>query len=473
MVDGYVQSLQIRQARHLFDEMPLRDITSWNTLLSGYYKANDPLQVFRSFLEIGRVGLVPNEYTMSTTIGAFHDSKFKLLIPQIHACLLRLGLGTSVFVGSALVKGYANIRDLEALQRSFDDLPFKDISSWNSLLSGYIELGYVEEAERIFLLMPLKNSISWTALLHGYMNRNMVDKARLMFDTMSHTVRNVYSWTAMINGYVKNEKYNAALLLFIKMVNSGAKPNHFTYSCILSACSSTSSLLLGMQVHTRVVKFGSPDSVVMLTALMDMYAKSGNINAALSIFQNMKDKNTVSWNSIIGGVARHGLGTRALEMFNDMIKEHVRPDEVTFVNVLYACGQGGLVERGEEIFKEMNTKYGINAELEHFACMVDLYGKAGQLEKAEKVIKEMKIEPDEVVWGAFLGACAMHSNLEMVEFAVEGIRRVRKDHVAVCSMFMKVYTETGSWSEVIKLKRRIQERRVRKQKAGSWVENNL
>ncbi|PKI44484.1 hypothetical protein CRG98_035119 [Punica granatum] len=470
VMDGLIENHRLNQAQRLFDEMPHRDVASWNTILSGYHRARDQSRVYLLLRKMGRFGFFPNEYTISIVITAFLGSKFSSLVPQIHARVFHLGLGSSVFVASALMKGYANIRESTGLQRLFNELLMKDVSSWNTLISGCMEIGCIEDAERAFRTMPAKNSISWTSLLNGYIINGRIDKAQLVFETIQESERNVYLWTVMISGYVKDKKYEEALMFFISMVNSGAMPNHFTYSCTLSACALTSSLLLGQQVHVRVVKYGMPNSVVLLTSLVDMYAKCGDIVSASRVFQKMQNKNSVSWNSIIGGLARHGLGTRALEMFEQMIEEGTKPDQVSFVNVLYACGHVGLVREGEAYFKSMKVKYGIEAELKHYACMVDLYGKAGELDKAERLIKEMPIEPDVVVWGAFIGASAMHSTRKLSEFAVQGIERLKKDHPAVYSMFLKIHAEEGSWSEVTELKRMLGRKHVEKQKAGSWVE---
>ncbi|KAM7495783.1 hypothetical protein LguiA_020197 [Lonicera macranthoides] len=283
--------------------------------------------------------------------------------------------------------------------------------------------------------------------------------------------RNVISWTAMIKGYVRYGKFVYALELFLLMLNSEIRPNHFTFSSVLDACAGCSSLSVGNQVHSFILKSGIHLDVVLSTSLVNMYAKCGDIKAAFCIFESMEKKNLVSWNSIIGGYARHGLAKRALEEFDRMIKGSVKPNRITYVNVLSACGHGGLVEEGERHFNSMKTKCGIHAGLEHYACMVDLYGRAGQLKKAEKLIKEMPLEPDVVVWGALIGACGLHSCLEVGEFAAGGLCKLEQGHPAVFSMLSKIHGEKGVWSSVIEIRRMLKESHTRKQKAGSWVES--
>ncbi|KAK3423709.1 hypothetical protein EUGRSUZ_H00915 [Eucalyptus grandis] len=474
LLRDYVRNRPLHQARGLFDEMPLKDVVSWNTMLSGYYRAKRPEDVYGCLGELGRCGVLPNAYTISMAISSFLDTRFKILVPQIHGRIVCLGMVSDVIVGSALMKGYANVGNPLALERVFDDLSAKPASSWNALVSGYMEMGHVEKAERIFHLMPesQKDVVSWTCLLCGYVRNKRIDEARSVFDRMS--VRDVFSWTAMMNGYVRNEKHEDALKLFVLMIKSGSRPNVFHYSCVLSACAGASSLVVGQQVHSSIIKCGIPESddVVVMTSLVDMYANCGEIDAAFCIFANIQNKNVASWNAVMGGYAWHGPGEKAIEIFESMVENGTKPDPITFINLLSACVHGGLVEEGAKFFDCMKTKYGIQPEVEHYACMVDLYGKAGLLEKAKKLIEEMPMEPDVVVWGAFIGACTMHSNLEFGEFAEKGIRRLKEHHPASYTMLLKIHGENGSWSRVLNLKRLMRKWHVRKQIAASWLDTS-
>lgn len=471
MIAEYVRNDQLRVAQKLFDEMPVKDVVSWNTMLSGLQKAKNPHGVNKCFLQMRRDGFRPNEYTISIVLSAFLGTEFDVLVSQIHAVVVRLALNSTVFVGSALLKGYANVGDRVALVRVFDEISAKDVSSWNALVSSYMELGCTLEAQRVFDGMPERNTVSWTSLVNGYIRNERVSKARSVFNKMRET--NVVSWTVMISGYVKNQKFVDALQLFLLMLKSGTLPNHFTFSCVLDACAGCSSLILGQQVHSSIVKSGMPEDVTLSTSLIDMYAKCGNIDAAFFIFGSMPKKNLVTWNSIIGGYARHGFATRALETFDRMTKCGVRPDEVTFTNVLSACGHGGMVEEGRNLFNSMNAKFEIQPQVEHYACMVDLYGKAGELEEAEKLIQGMPFQPDVVVWGALLGACGLHSSLELGEFAANELDKLKSDHPAIYSTLSRIHGEKGVWNSVLELRHTMKDKGGQKQNAGSWVESPL
>ncbi|XP_027352772.1 pentatricopeptide repeat-containing protein At4g02750-like [Abrus precatorius] len=468
MMTAYVQRHQIEHAHDLFDQMLLKDAVSWNIMLSGFHRTRNSDGLYHCFLQMGRAGVAPNDYTISTLLRAVIGTVLDFLVHQVHAQALHLGLNLNVFVGSSLIRAYASLREEDALKRVFDDILAKDVTSWNALVSGYMEVGNMVDAQTTFDVMPQRNIISWTSLVNGYIRNKRINKSRSVFNKMSE--KNVVSWTVMISGYVQNRRFMDALKLFLLMFKSGTRPNHFTFSSVLDACAGCSSLLMGMQVHMCVIKSGIPDDVISLTSLVDMYAKCGDMHAAFCVFESILNKNLVSWNSIIGGYARHGLATRALEEFDRMKKAGITPDEVTFVNVLSACVHAGLVEQGEKHFAAMLTKYGIQAEMEHYTCMVDLYGRAGKFDQAEKLIKNMPFEPDVVLWGALLAACGLHSNLELGEYAAERIRKLQSDHPVSYWMLSKIQGEKGIWSSVNELRDMMEERQIKKQKAVSWVE---
>ncbi|KAM5558401.1 pentatricopeptide repeat-containing protein [Rosa sericea] len=470
MIAEYVRNGQIGVAHNLFDEMPLKDVVSWNTILSaGLHNTKDPHGVNQCFLQMRRDGFRPNEYTISIVLRAFLGTLLNVLVPQIHALAILSALNSTVFVGSALMKGYANIGDRVAMARVFDEISAKDVSSWNALISSYMELGCMHDAQRVFDGMPERNIVSWTSLVNGYIRNRRVNKARSVFNKMS--AKNVVSWTVMISGYVKNQKFVDALQLFLLMLKSGTLPNQFTFSSVLDASAGCSSLIFGQQVHSRILKSGVPEDVTLSTSLVDMYAKCGDIAAAYCIFGSMPKTNLVSWNSIIGGYARHGFATRALEEFERMTNCGVRPDAVTFTNALSACAHGGMIEEGKSLFNSMKSKFGMEPQVEHYACMVDLYGKAGELEEAEKLIHGMPFQPDVVIWCALLGACGLHSSLKLGEFAAEELDKLESDHAAIYSTLSRIHGERGVWNSVLELRKTMKEKGVQKQNAGSWVES--
>ncbi|GAB2298458.1 hypothetical protein Dimus_032522 [Dionaea muscipula] len=475
MLKGYIQNSRLNYAQVLFDEMPLRDIVSWNTLLSGLQKERgDSINgLYRGYLELRRSRIQPNDYTFSIVITAVLGSVFDVLIPQFHAQIVCMGLNSSVFVGSALMKAYTAMRDRHALTRVFDEVLGKNVTSWNALIYGFMELGLTSEAERAFSVMSEKNVISWTTMVNGYLKNNQIGRARYLFNKMDD--KNVVTWTAMIHGYVQGSLCSTALELFVSMMESGTRPNQLTFSTVLDACAGFSSLPMGQQIHASIINHCIIPllDVILSTALVDMYAKCGDINTAFYIFEySIPEKNTTTWNVLIGGYALHGMPTRAIEEFHRMQRRssnNLMPNHVTFVNVLLACVHGGLVDEGERIFHFMESVCNVEPRKEHYACMVDLYGRAGLLHKAESVIIGMPFKPDVVIWGALLGACGLHANIVIGEHAADAIHLLERDHPAIYTMLSKILGEKGVWSAVIDLRNSMKEKLAKKQKAGSWI----
>ncbi|MBA0834376.1 hypothetical protein Goarm_006735 [Gossypium armourianum] len=467
---------QTEHAQELFDEVSLKTPASWNTFLSSLNKSQNPEAVYKGFLEMGRVGFKPKESTISTLVSAVSETKFNVLVPQVHALVVCLGLNMSMFVGPVLMKWYSRMGDVEGLGRVFDEILVKNAACWNALVSGYMEVGYFKQARRVFDKMPERDIVSWTSLIDGYIRNKWVNKARSMFNKMNQ--KNVVSWTVMINGYVQNERFREALKLFVLMLRSDTRPNQFTFSNVLDACAGCLYLITGLQVHSCILKFGIPQDLVLSASLVDMYAKCRNIDAAFCVFESMQEKSLVSWNSLIGGYARQGLGRRALQEFDRMISTGINPSQVTMFNVLLACRGSGLVKEGERQFNSMDCKYGIQPGLEHYACMMEIYGKAGQLGKAETLIKGMILKFDVVLWGAFLRAFYLYSGLEPPEFATEGILKLKTDYPAVYAAFRKIHGGTGKRSGVIEFrpsKEMKQRRNIAKQKAlrlNLWWKSN-
>lgn len=199
MIAGYFKHDQMQQAQMMFDEMPVRDVVSWNTMLSGFSMIKDLSGLYRCFLQMGRAGQKPNEFTFSIVIIAVLKSQFDALIPQLHGLILHLGLNSGVFIGSALMKGYTNLGDRAGLLRVFEDIVVKDVTSWNALILGYMDLGNTSEAQMAFEMMPEVNIVSWTTVVDGYIKNRKLKQARTIFNQMSE--RNVVCWTTMIKGY--------------------------------------------------------------------------------------------------------------------------------------------------------------------------------------------------------------------------------------------------------------------------------
>lgn len=292
--------------------------------------------------------------------------------------------------------------------------------------------------------------------------------ARYVFDEIPN--RNLSLWTTMICGYAQNFCYNEALGLFERMVVDGFEPNGATLASVLSACARSGCLELGERIHEFMRVKRVEVGVILGTALVYMYAKNGAILMARKLFDEMPEKNVVTWNAIICGLASHGLVDDALSLFESMKKDGiVVPNDVTFIGVLSACCHAGLIDVGREVFCSMKVVYGIEPKIEHYGCIVDLLGRGGKLLEAEELIKGMPLKPDVVILGALLAACKNNGHTEVAERVVKEILTLEPHNHGVHVSLSNMYAEAGQWQEVLRLRKMMKEEKLKKAPGWSLV----
>ncbi|OVA13928.1 Pentatricopeptide repeat [Macleaya cordata] len=348
-------------------------------------------------------------------------------------------------------------------------MPERDVFVWTTMVSVYVRNGDLMSARKLFDEMPERNIASWNTLMSGYAKLGKVESAAKLFDQMP--TRDLISWTTMISCYSQNKQFREAIEVFEEMKNEGFSPDEVTMATVISACAHMGALELGREIHLYVMRNGFNLDVYIGSALIDMYSKCGNLERSLVIFFKLQEKNLFCWNSIIEGLAVHGYGEAALEMFRRMESEKIKPNGVTFISVLSACTHSGLIEEARKIFLSMTRDYSISPGIEHYGCMVDLLGKAGLLEDALELVRSMKIEPNSVIWGAILGGCKLRGNIEIARVAVEKLMILEPDNSGYYALLINIYAEENQWSQVAKIRAMMKERRVQKKCPGSsWIE---
>ncbi|KAG6784082.1 hypothetical protein POTOM_009766 [Populus tomentosa] len=315
--------------------------------------------------------------------------------------------------------------------------------------------GDMKSALVLFDKMPTRNAVSWIEMIDGFARsgdmvaaRRNVKEARAIFDRVP--VRNLVNWNSLICGYSQNGFCEEALDAFGKMQNEGYEPDEVTVVGVLSACAQLSLLDVGKDVHKMICAKGLKLNEFVGNALVDMYSKCGDLTGARLIFERMTNKNNACWNSMISGFAVHGKTKEALEFFGRMEESNEKPDEITFLSVLSACVHGGFVEVGLEIFSKME-RYGLSASIQHYGCLVDLLGRAGRIQDTYHLIKSMPMKPNDTVWGAFLGACRIHMDNDMVEQVVEDVctsdSSVDSGNDPHYALLLNIYAGSGSWEK--------------------------
>ncbi|GAB2282932.1 Pentatricopeptide repeat-containing protein At2g22070 [Dionaea muscipula] len=435
-----MQSGCVDLARDVFEQMDQRDIISWNSMVSGYNQHGFDVEALHTFSEMLKSSFVPDRFTLASALSACANIGNLKLGKQIHAYMMR----TEFYFFGAVE---------------------------NALISMYSKCGGVKWAERIIERTGISNIdiIAFTALLDGYVKLGNIGPARHIFNSLKD--RDVVAWTAMIVGYVQNGLNDDAMALFRLMVREGPKPNSYTLAAILSASSSFASLDHGRQIHAVAVRSRVASQVSVSNALITMYSKAGSISHAKSVFALMNwQKDTVSWTSMIIALAQHGLGEDAIELFEKMLTVGIDPDHITYVGVLCACIHVGLVEKGRSYYTMMQNVHKIEPTPSHYACMVDLFGRAGLLQEAQEFIENMPIEPDVIAWGSLLASCKVYKNADLAKVVAEHLLVLDPDNSGAFSALANVYSACGRWAEAAIIRKSMKEKGVKKEQGLSWLQ---
>ncbi|XP_043708019.1 pentatricopeptide repeat-containing protein At1g08070, chloroplastic-like [Telopea speciosissima] len=489
----------LHYAHKLFAEISHPNTFTWNTIIRGYAKSPYPKPSLHLFNQMLQSGSTPNSFTFSFVIKACSHLAAYDEGRQLHGFILKSGVDSDLFSTNGLIHMYAACRKISLARRLFDTSYDKDSASWSSILSGYVNCGLIEQARQLFDEMPERGIVSWNAMINGYCKCGKIEAARELFNWMpSRNVeswntliagyakcsllhcsrnlfdemptRNIVSWSTMITAYAQGAQPNEALALFEKMKNAKVTPNWAALVSALSACAQLGALDQGKRIHLFVDQSKMKVDSIIGTALIDMYAKCGSIENAMRIFDMLASKDVFSWTAMIGGLAVNGNGKKALELFGQMERAGVRPNEVTFVGVLCACCHGGWVELGRKYFNSMRTIYGIEPQIEHYGCMVDTLGRAGLLEEAVSFIETIPMKANPVLWGALLGACWIHGNAKIGEYVGDHLVNLEPNDGGVYVLLSNIYATVGRWDDVRKMRMLMKSKGLRKSPGCSSLE---
>ncbi|XP_020091715.1 pentatricopeptide repeat-containing protein At2g22410, mitochondrial-like isoform X1 [Ananas comosus] len=426
-------------ARRVFDEIPSRNAVSWNSMIGGYSQLGDCKEAFSLFKMMRESGLVADEFTLVILLSACSQAENFELGRLVHQYIEVSGAKFDLIVRNALVDMYGKCGRLLMAQRCFDT-------------------------------MDVKNVVSWTSMVCAHAKHGLIEVARDLFDRMPE--RNIVSWNAMISCYVQNGLSHEALDLYDQMHASKVTPDEVTLIFVLMACAQNGNLVFGKNIHYQIRDNIEQPSIALFNSLIDMYAKCGPIEIALDLFSTMPSKSAISWNVIIWALAIHGRAFDAVDFFNQMIEEGFLPDGVTFVGLLSACSHCGLVEIGQSYFETMNVVYNVPYEIEHYACMVDLLGRGGLIQRAVELIKSMPMKPDIVIWGALLGACRIHGYARIGEQVMKHLLSLEMSGGGLHVLISNMYCENHRWEKMKTLRRVMREKGIKKDAGVSSIEIN-
>ncbi|GLJ53327.1 hypothetical protein SUGI_1137120 [Cryptomeria japonica] len=408
MIAGYAQSADLDKASRLFKEMPQKDVISWNAIIAGYAQNGFTEKAMEAFKQMQMAGSKPTSTTFATILPSCAKMGALEKGKHIHQSIIESGFSLDVVVASAMVDMYAKCGSIPKARKMFEKMPQRNVISWNTLISAYAQNGFVEKALQTFKQMQL----------------------------------------------------------------AGVQVDSTTFVSMLPACAKMGALEQGRDIHQYIIKSGFLSDVVVVNALIDMYAKCGSIHKARALFDKMPQRDLVSWTAMILGYAQNGSGKDALYLFELMKDTGTYPDHISFACILFACSHAGLVNEGCKYFKSMSDYYCIIPTSDHYVCMVDLLGRAGYLEESLNFIIKMPIKPLLVVWMCFLGACRSCKNTGLGVFAATLLFELDPKNVAAYVLLSNIYAEVGRWDEVQKLRRLMKDRGIKKIPGCSWIEDN-
>ncbi|KAL9234291.1 hypothetical protein vseg_009176 [Gypsophila vaccaria] len=452
LVDMYAKCGMIEDASTVFKSIGMKDVVSWNGMVTAYAQSGRFDEALSLFEDMKNETVEANIVTWTAVIAAYAQRERGYEALDLFREMISSGLEPNVVTLTSLLSGCACVGAL---------LHGKEAHCYalkRLQIQGYSELGHD---------ITIVNG-----LIDMYAKCKSFEIARKIFDSVRIEDRNVVTWTALIGGHAQHGDANEAIKLFSRMLQqTHTLPNAFTISCVLMACAQLGALRIGEQVHAYTLRNQlEPALLFVANCLIDMYSKSGNIDAAQIIFNSMRERNAVSWTSLMAGYGMHGRGKEAIQIFDQMRRDGLPPDGLTSLVLLYACSHSGLVEEGIEYFNNMAKEFGVVPGAEHYACVVDLLGRAGRFDQAKRIIDDMPMNPHPIIWISLLGSCRIHRNIELGEYAASRLSKLKSQDDGTYTLLSNIYAGARRWKDVSNIRSIMKQSGVKKKPGCSWVQ---
>ncbi|KAK4280632.1 hypothetical protein QN277_012234 [Acacia crassicarpa] len=471
MLSAYAKLGLVEDLCALFDQMPYRDSVSYNTIIASFTNNGRSGKALRALSQMKEERIEPTEYTYVSALQACSHLLDFRRGRQIHGRVIVSNSVQNVYVCNSMIDMYANCGDIGRARWLFDKVVDKNVVSWNLMISIYVKKGNPDECIHLFDKMQLSgfkpDQITVSNVLNAYFQRGCVDDAKTMFGKI--TKRDEICWTTMIVGYAQNGREQDALLLFCEMLHENVQPDSFTISSVVSSCAKLASLYHGQIVHGKSIHMGVDDNMLVSSALVDMYCKCGVTSDAWVIFEAMPTRSVVSWNAMIGGYARNGQCLEAVALYERMLQEKLKPDNITLVGVLSACINADMVEQGQKYFGSI-IEHGMTPTLDHYACMITLLGRSGYISKAVDLIKAMPHKPDYLIWSTLLSLCTAKCDVKHAELAARHLFELDPLNAGPYIMISNMYAACGRWEDVAAIRSLMKRNNAKKFAAYSWIE---
>jgi len=496
------------EAQLIFDGIELKNSFLWNFMIRGYACSGRSLKSIALYREMFGFGWKTDKFTYPFVLKACGDLLLEKIGRKVHGEVLVSGLESDIYVGNSMLAMYSKFGDMGMARMLFDRMLERDLTSWNTMIWGYVKNENPKEALAVFYmmgkaglsvdgttllgllsacacLMALKsgkalhcyavrnnaefsNKFLRNALIEMYSSCNSIAYARRLFDEVK--LKDAVSWNSMISGYEQSGDAFESLSLFCKMFTEGAGPDEVTIVTVLGACGRITALQFGTSIHSCLVKKGFCVNTIVGTSLIDMYSKCGSLTCSHRVFDEMPEKNLVSWSAMVAGYGVHGKGREAIAIFHAMIAKNILPDEGVLTSVLSACSHAGLINEGRQIFRRMTTEYNVKPTSAHYSCLVDLLGRAGHLDEAYEFIKSMKAIPTSDIWAALLSACRLHQNVNLAEILEHKVFEMNPKGVGSYICLSNIYAAEKRWDDVERVRGMVRRKGLKKPPGCSFVE---
>ncbi|OIT39768.1 pentatricopeptide repeat-containing protein [Nicotiana attenuata] len=506
-LDMYAKSNSLSDARKVFNLLPSHNLQSYNALIVGFARGDQGYEAVLLFKRLLKSYLGFDEISLSGAFSACAVFKGHLEGMQLHGVACKTPFCSNVCVANAIMDMYGKCKAPREARRLFDEMEKRDAVSWNAIIAAHEQNGHEDETLTLFFRMlqarmepdeftygsvlkacAARQDLNIGMVIHNriiksgmglecfigsavidmYCKCEKVEEAEKLHERMEE--QTIVSWNAIISGFSLRKQSEESQKFFSKMLEEGIKPDNFTYATVLDTCANLATVGLGKQIHAQIIKQELQSDVFITSTLVDMYSKCGNMQDSRLMFEKAPKKDFVTWNAMVCGYAQHGLGDEALQIFEKMQLEDVRPNHATFLAVLRACAHIGLVEKGLQHFNSMSNNYGLDPQLEHYSCMVDILGRAGQISEALKLIQDMPIEADDVIWRTLLSMCKMHGNVEVAEKAAKFLLQLDPEDSSSHILLSNIYADAGMWKEVAEMRKVMRYGGLKKEPGCSWIE---
>ncbi|XP_066357482.1 pentatricopeptide repeat-containing protein At4g13650-like [Miscanthus floridulus] len=510
LMDMYFKAGQKETAIDIFGKIRCKDIVSWNTMISGLAHDDDERAAADCFVNMSRYGCRPNQVTFSVMLRLSGAKESASLGLQIFGLAYRHGYSDNVLVANAVINMLSQCGLLSCAYGFFCNLGVRNVVTWNEMIAGCGLHGCSEDAMRLFRSMvcfgATPDEFTYPAVLsafqqdHDARNHEQIHasvlkqglascqfvsssliKAKVALGSVLDPLKiiedtgkmDLVSWGVTISAFVKHDLDKEALFVFnLFRVDCPEKSDEFILGTILNACANAALIRQCRCIHSLVVRTGHSKHFCVSSALVDAYAKCGDITAAKSAFTEVSSvtKDAILYNTMLTAYANHGLIHEILNLYQDMTHLQLAPTPATFVAVISACSHLGLVEQGKLLFSSMLSAHGMNPTRANYTCLIDLLARKGLLKEAKGVIEAMPLQPWPAVWRSLMNGCRIHGNKELSLLAAEQILRMVPNSDGAYVSLSHVYAEDGDWQSAEDARRKMAENQVQKAQGYSSVE---